>query len=92
MRKYFFLFFLVFLGAGCQTNPLSSFPKEDIQSVTIGEAFYHVEVKDSPLERSQGLSGRQSLPTDTGILFIFDKPEVQNFWMKEMQFPLDFDY
>lgn len=37
----------------------------------------------------KGLSGRQSLGQNQGMLFVFDKPEVQCFWMKDMNFPLD---
>jgi uncharacterized membrane protein (UPF0127 family) len=36
-----------------------------------------------------GLGGRASLPLNEGMLFIFDTPAVQCFWMKDMHFPLD---
>lgn len=50
---------------------------------------YTIEVADTEAEREQGLSGRNSLPADTAMLFIFDQPGQQCFWMKDMQFSLD---
>ena len=56
----------------------------------IGETVLTVELADTPEERAQGLSNRQPLPPNHGMLFIFDEAQVQTFWMKDMQFPLDF--
>jgi uncharacterized protein len=36
------------------------------------------------------LGYRDSLPIDTGMLFVYDHPERYGFWMKGMRFPLDF--
>jgi len=48
-----------------------------------------VSIADTPEERNQGLSGVESLPTDEGKLFIFDKEGEYGFWMKDMKIPLD---
>lgn len=48
-----------------------------------------VEIADSQEKRIQGLSGRSSLPSDRGLLFIYEKPDYYSIWMKEMNFPLD---
>ena len=48
-----------------------------------------VEIADDPNEQSQGLSGRESLATDSGMLFIFTQPIMPGFWMKDMKFSLD---
>jgi uncharacterized membrane protein (UPF0127 family) len=58
--------------------------------VTIGDARFSVEVVDTPGQRAQGLSGRPALKQGTGMLFVFDSEALHSFWMKEMQFPLDF--
>lgn len=47
------------------------------------------EVADSRDKRMQGLMFRESLPKNSGMLFIFDKEEDQGFWMKNMNFALD---
>lgn len=58
-------------------------------TVYIGEHKFMVEVSDNTLSRSQGLSGKEKLTDDEGMLFIFDKPAVQRFWMKGMLIPID---
>ena len=37
----------------------------------------------------RGLSGRDNMPDDVGMLFVFDKPSEQCMWMKDMRFSLD---
>lgn len=39
-------------------------------------------------ERAQGLMGRPSLPEMRGMLFVFDRPGVQCFWMRNTLIPL----
>ena len=48
-----------------------------------------VEIADDPKEQSQGLSYRQSLSTNKGMLFVFPQPAMPSFWMKNMNFSLD---
>ena len=48
-----------------------------------------LEVSDSPLERQEGLSSRESLAIDAGMLFVFEKSDKHGIWMKDMNFPLD---
>jgi len=57
--------------------------------VKIGDTVIDVEIADEMEERWQGLSNRESLGEESGMLFIFPKKQVQNFWMKDMNFPLD---
>ena len=57
--------------------------------VKIGDNSITVEIADSPEKRSQGLSGRSSLPKNHGMLFVFNKAEKYHFWMKDMKFPID---
>ena len=58
-------------------------------TVTIGTAVYTVEIAENNLTRGKGLSGQLGLPDDHGMLFIFDNPAIQTFWMKDMLFPID---
>ena len=48
-----------------------------------------VEIANTPTEQTKGLSGRDSLPQDHGMLFVFDHEDLWGFWMIEMKFPLD---
>ena len=38
---------------------------------------------------TKGLSGRNNLPEDQGMLFIFEKKGTYGFWMRDMKFPID---
>ena len=48
-----------------------------------------VELAVTEDERATGLMYREKLEKGTGMLFIFDKPEVHYFWMKNTYVPLD---
>jgi uncharacterized membrane protein (UPF0127 family) len=57
--------------------------------VIIAGVRLSVEVVDTPAERGRGLSGREMLPENSGMLFVFDTPGIYGFWMYGMKFPLD---
>ncbi len=59
-------------------------------TMIIGNNKLEVELAQTEAERSLGLSGRDSLPDRSGMLFTFDTPGYYGFWMKDMKFPLDF--
>ena len=52
-------------------------------------AVYRVEIAASPVSRAQGLMFRESLQDGRGMLFLFPKPSVEGFWMKNCNFPID---
>ncbi|OGG95907.1 hypothetical protein A2V95_03020 [Candidatus Kuenenbacteria bacterium RBG_16_41_7] len=62
---------------------------ENINYVFINHYKIKVELADTPQKRGQGLSGRQSLCENCGMLFVFQEPTIPNFWMRDMNFPLD---
>lgn len=47
------------------------------------------EVAKSDKDKIKGLSGRESLPENKGMLFVFSQPGVYTITMKGMKFPLD---
>lgn len=47
------------------------------------------EIADDPATRSRGLMGRDSLPQDHGMLFVYSEEQVLSFWMRNTQIPLD---
>ena len=90
--KIIFLFLIVFaliLFVGLASNFKSFFQGEEFY-VVIKEQKIYVEIAGSPEEKKQGLSGRESLAEDRGMLFIYPEPGNYSFWMKEMKFNLDF--
>jgi uncharacterized membrane protein (UPF0127 family) len=59
------------------------------KNVIVGGTSILVEIVDTPQARELGLSGRAGLANDNGMLFVFEKPDIYGFWMKEMNFDLD---
>ncbi|MDP2629337.1 MAG: DUF192 domain-containing protein [Candidatus Harrisonbacteria bacterium] len=58
-------------------------------TVRIREKTYAVELAKTVLEQMQGLSGREGLDGDTGMLFLFPGGSRPGFWMKGMNFAID---
>ncbi len=57
--------------------------------VRVDELVFPVEVAADPETRIKGLSGRASLDSGSGMLFVFENAERFRFWMREMEFSLD---
>lgn len=51
-----------------------------------------IELAEDNTERMQGLMYRKSMDDTQGMLFLFDKEELQGFWMKNTIIPLDIIY
>ncbi len=60
------------------------------KNLSIGDSIINVAIADTPQTRERGLSGTKSLKAGQGMLFVFEKPDYQAFWMKDMNYPLDF--
>jgi hypothetical protein len=52
-------------------------------------AAYRLELALTPEDQAQGLMYRESLPPNTGMLFVFPTSEPHHFWMKNTMIPLD---
>lgn len=48
-----------------------------------------VELAITAEERAAGLSNRDALPADAGMLFVFGVLRTPRFWMKDTRIPLD---
>ena len=48
-----------------------------------------LELAITPQERSRGLSNREHLAPDGGMVFVFSQASTLSFWMKETLIPLD---
>ncbi|MCB9591510.1 MAG: DUF192 domain-containing protein [Sandaracinaceae bacterium] len=48
-----------------------------------------VEVAATVALQRRGLMFRRSMPRDAGMLFVFEEPEVQSFWMRNTYLRLD---
>ncbi len=57
--------------------------------VTINGHQWNVELATTPEQRYLGMSGRKNVPTDTGMLFIFQDSKPRTFVMRDCYVPLD---
>src|SRR3989344_2343873 len=62
---------------------------QEMMSISLGDRVFSVEVAKTKEEREKGLSMRENLPQNQGMLFVFDKPDRHGIWMKNMFFPID---
>jgi len=90
----FTIFFSIALALGCARS--NGVPKDaekaakDQPTVTMPSGnTYRVEIAATPDARAQGLMYRESLADGRGMLFLFPRPTVEAFWMKNCNFPID---
>lgn len=91
-RMIFFLLpFLCLAGAVFGLYVLINKTNSKLSSynVSIGGKTFTVELADTILTRTRGLSGRENLPDDSGMLFTFPSSTRNGFWMKDMKFAID---
>lgn len=63
--------------------------KIEYSQVQINGKKIKTEVADNLEARMKGLSGREGLGKNEGMLFVFEKPDIYPFWMKDMKFSID---
>jgi uncharacterized protein len=79
--------------AGCQpkTADPTPFGLKTVE-VKISNVPLTAEIADTPQASENGLMFRDSLPTDRGMLFIFEQPRKASFWMRNTKIPLSIAY
>lgn len=60
------------------------------KQLIVKNVIIDVEIVDNEEKRKVGLRGREKLPWNEGMLFVFPEEKKYRFWMKGMNFPLDF--
>ena len=60
-----------------------------MRTIGVGDQTVQATVVETPAERQRGLSGREGLAPDEGMLFIFPADGEYGFWMKDMRFSID---
>lgn len=65
-------------------------PQLDLQRTKLTAGMYQIDaqVAQTPLQRQVGLMFRKEMPQAEGMIFVFEQPTVQCFWMKNTLLPL----
>lgn len=66
-------------------KPQLNLPRIQLQA---GMHLIDAQVASTPAQRNIGLMWRQSMPPNEGMLFVFEQPAVQCFWMQNTFIPL----
>jgi len=54
-----------------------------------GPHSFSIELATTPGERALGLMYRRAMPGDAGMLFLYDRPQPIEMWMRNTIIPLD---
>ena len=73
------------LHTQAQSAPQTTLPRT---SITAGMYLIDAQVAMTPREREIGLMFRKEMPVHEGMLFVFEQPATQCFWMKNTILPL----
>ena len=57
-------------------------------TLKVGMHSIRAQLAITPLQRQIGLMHRREMPTHEGMLFVFDEPSPQCFWMRNTLIPL----
>jgi uncharacterized membrane protein (UPF0127 family) len=68
-----------------QTGPQAPLPTTQLSA---GIHIIRAEVANTEATRRDGLMFRKELPGNDGMLFVFEQPDVQCFWMRNTILPL----
>lgn len=59
------------------------------KTIELNGQIFKIEEVNTPSKMQKGLSGRESMAEDEGMLFVFGDKDYRNFWMKDMNFAID---
>lgn len=90
INKLFIITIIFILIICCNNKIFSAIKQTKIVQAKINNNLVSLEVVSSEKDKENGLMNRQSLNENQGMLFLFDKPQQVYFWMKNVNFPLDF--
>lgn len=88
--KSWALLFVVLVGALCASPAQANSPQVDLPRVALGAGIHRIEAQlaVTPNQRQIGLMWRKEMPQNEGMLFVFEQPAVQCFWMMNTLLPL----
>ncbi len=83
------LFFIAISLSSCKDKDSNNYIEINNHRQDGTSKKFKVEIADTPDLRYQGLSNREGLCEDCGMLFKFDNKKVRTFVMRNMNFPID---
>ena len=81
---------LLALACAVLSNASAQDAQLDLPRTRLSAGMYQIDaqVAATPRQREIGLMNRQEMPQAEGMLFVFEQPATQCFWMKNTLLPL----
>ena len=88
-KQIYVLLLIIFFGFYLFSQNTADDMKTVPVEVCIKNDCFLVEIADTYQKREIGLMNKKNMPNDGGMLFMFEKEGVYDFWMKKTLIPLD---
>jgi uncharacterized membrane protein (UPF0127 family) len=81
---------VLLLVAVCAASAWSQDQPQNLAATTLKVGMHSIraQLAITPMQRQIGLMHRREMPTQEGMLFVFDEPSQQCFWMRNTLIPL----
>jgi uncharacterized membrane protein (UPF0127 family) len=81
---------LAAFAAMTQAQPSADGQPQQLQATTLNAGMHNIraQLAMTPEQRQIGLMYRREMPANDGMLFVFEEPQPQCFWMKNTLLPL----
>ena len=81
---------LLLIGAICGASVWPQDQPQNLAATTLKVGMHSIraQLAITPLQRQIGLMHRREMPSHEGMLFVFDEPSQQCFWMRNTLIPL----
>ncbi len=86
------IIFLLFIVAVCDFGFSGEPQKLEQKNFKVCGVNLSLEIADNHSEREIGLMHRSSVPSGTGMIFVFEKEQILSFWMKNVPMDIDIGY
>ncbi len=81
-----------FPGCAPEAQTADPVPASTAFAIALGEKTPQLELALTDMQRMRGLMHREKMGADNGMLFLFEQPNRQSFWMKNTPLPLDIGF
>jgi uncharacterized protein len=90
MNNFIYTLFIALLAATGFCASAQEGPQLTLQRIKISAGMHQIDTQlaMTPMERQIGLMNRPNMPAHEGMLFVFEEPTKQCFWMKNTLLPL----
>jgi uncharacterized membrane protein (UPF0127 family) len=90
MRLFYSGLALLLIATCSSTVSAQGTPQTNLQRITLNAGMHlmQVQLAQDFEQRQTGLMWRKEMPQNEGMLFIFEQPGIQCFWMRNTLLPL----